>query len=154
MQEEGGKMDYDAEKKLHISFCGSYCHMCDWHTGKIKRTAKKALDMINEYDGFKRLFEAKVDVENLKRGLDILAESSICSGCKSEIAANERCQIRKCCSGRGFDLCSECSDFPCEMLKTNSGVIEWGCLENLREIKETGLGNWIEHQWLRHITES
>ncbi len=142
-------MNYEEEKKRYISFCGSYCHTCDWHTGKIKKTAQRALGVIHEYNGFKRLFEGKVDIDNLMKGLHILADSSICSGCKAETGANERCAIRRCCSNRGFDLCSECSEFPCETLKTNPGVIKFHCIENLNEIHERGLDKWIDEQWLK-----
>jgi len=30
-------MNYGEEKKRHISYCGSYCYRCDWHTGRIKK---------------------------------------------------------------------------------------------------------------------
>ena len=144
-------MNYEEEKKMHVSFCGSYCHVCDWHTGKIRKIAKAALDMVQEYGGFKRLFQDKVDVNHLLHGLNILAESSICSGCKAETGANERCAIRKCCSSKGFDLCSACSEFPCETLKKNPGVIKFHCIENLFKIKEIGIGQWIDQQWLEYI---
>ncbi len=144
-------MNYEEEKRMHVSFCGSYCHICDWHTGKIKRTAKRALDMIHEYDGFKRLYDKKVDVENLLQGLMILADSSICSGCKAETGADERCAIRKCCSSKGFALCSECPEFPCEILRKHPGVIRFHCIENLREIDNIGLEQWINKQWSEYI---
>lgn len=54
--------------------------------------------MAEEY-GFKRLLEGKIDVDNLKSGLRILANSGICSGCKTEIAIKpeeDRCKIRQC----------------------------------------------------------
>jgi hypothetical protein len=146
-------MNYEQEKKDHISYCGSYCHICDWHTGKIRKTAKDALDMINEYKGFKSLLKGKIDIDNLIKGLNMLAESGICSGCKSEIGANERCRIRKCCSSRGFDLCSECPDFPCDILRNDPGVIKWHCLENLEEIEKIGLDKWIHKQWSQYINE-
>ena len=140
-------MNYEEEKRMHVSFCGSYCHICDWHTGKIRKTATAALDMVDEYGGFKRLFQDKVGVDNLLHGLNMLAESSICSGCKAETGANERCAIRRCCSSRGFDLCSECSEFPCETLKTNPGVTKFHCIENLFKINEIGIRKWIDQQW-------
>ena len=140
-------MNYDEEKKRYLSFCGAYCRTCDWHTGKIRKTAKAALETIKEYNGFQKLFEGKVNSANLIRGLEILAESGICSGCKAEIKSDDRCKIRQCCSEKGFDLCSECSEFPCEMLKTNPGVIQFHSLVNLQEIAEMGFEHWIDKQW-------
>jgi hypothetical protein len=148
-------MNYDEEKKRHVSFCGSYCHTCDWHMGKIRKTFQSALDMVEQYE-FKKLLEGKADRENLITGLQILAGSGICSGCKSEIAEfpeEDRCQIRQCCHSKGFDFCNQCSDFPCETLKSNPGVIKFGCIENLKEIKERGIKAWVDKQWTEFVKE-
>ncbi len=142
-------MNYEEEKKRYISFCGAYCPTCDWFTGKVRKTFQPALEMVEEY-GFKKWLKEKVDIENFKEALRILVNTGICSGCKAEVAAtpeDDRCKIRQCCSGKGFDLCSECPEYACEMLKTDQGVIKFGCLENLQEIKEIGLEQWIEKQW-------
>lgn len=53
-------MDYKQEIARHTSFCGSYCHTCDWFTGRIKRAFRTALHMLDEY-GFGQLLEGKVD---------------------------------------------------------------------------------------------
>ncbi len=130
-------MNYDEEKKRYVSYCGSYCRTCDWFTGKIRKTFQAALDMVELY-GFGRLLKGRVDVENMKEGLRILAGSSIDSGCKADLAerrsrgekpSDDRCQIRQCCFQKGFDLCSECSDFPCDLLKNNPG---WSSFTALR----------------------
>jgi len=148
-------MNYEEEKKRYISFCGSYCHTCDWFTGQIRRTFQSAKDMVEEY-GFKKLLEGKTDRENLKAGLEILAQSGICSSCKAEIAKNpedDRCQIRQCCFQKGFEFCNQCSEFPCDTLKNNPGVIKFRCIENLKEIKEKGIEHWIDKQWAEFIKE-
>jgi len=147
-------MDYEQERKRYISFCGSYCHTCDWFTGRIRRVAQAALDLVDLY-GFRRLLEGKVDPENLRLGLEIIANSAICSGCKAEVAENpadDRCKIHQCCFRRGFDQCSECENFPCDLLKNNPGVIKFHCIENLREIQEMGLEKWIDKQWKDYVT--
>lgn len=146
-------MNYEEEKKRYISFCGSYCHTCDWFTGKIRKTFQPALEMQDEF-GFKNIFEGKVNIKNFKRGLELLADSGICSSCKAEVAENpeeDRCQIRQCCSQKGYDLCSECAEFPCDLLKNNPGVIKFHCIENLKEIEEKGLKYWVDKQWNKEI---
>ncbi len=141
-------LNYELEKKKHVSYCGSYCHTCDWFTGRIRRTFQTALDMVEQI-GFRRFLEGKVDVDNLKLGLGILANTPIDPGCKAEARdnPNDRCKIRQCCFKKGFDLCCECAEFPCELLKTNPGVIRFHCIENLQEIKEKGIEQWIDKQW-------
>lgn len=96
-------MDYDKEKKRYISFCGSYCRTCNWFTGKIRRTFQSALDMVEEY-GFRKMLEGKVDIDDFKLGLKILANTPIDSGCKAEIKKTpkeDRCKIRQCCFKKG-----------------------------------------------------
>ncbi len=184
-------MNYEAEKKGYVSFCGSYCHTCDWFTslenhtisretqsklhevedeitpnvnflfltgftGKIRRTFQAALDMVEGY-GLGRLIEGSVDKENFKSGLQRLARSSICPGCKAELKGNpedDRCKIRQCCFQKGFNLCNECRTFPCDLLQNNPGVIKFHCIDNLIEIKEKGIEHWIDKQWKDSKTES
>jgi hypothetical protein len=74
---KGAGMIYDLEKKYHISFCGSYCHICDWHTGRIRKAFQLASDMIDHLGLEKQLGE-ELDIDNFKLGLKNLAQSSIC----------------------------------------------------------------------------
>ena len=148
-------MDYEEEKKRYVSFCGSYCHTCDWFTGKIRRTFQAALDMVETYR-FRRLLEGKINIENFKLALEILANSGICSSCKAEIKERpeeDRCRIRQCCSRKGYDLCNECPEFPCNLLKNNPGVIKFHCIENLMEIEEKGIEHWINKQWKEYVRQ-
>ncbi len=146
-------MNYEEEKRRYVSFCGSYCRTCDWFTGRIRRTFQTALEMVEEY-GFGRWLEGKVDIGNLKEALKILANMPLDSGCKADVAENpedDRCKIRQCCFRKGFDLCNECPEFPCDLLESNPGVIKFHCIENLIEIKEKGIKYWIDRQLGAHL---
>jgi hypothetical protein len=153
---KGVKMNYDLEKKHHISYCGSYCHICDWHTGRIRRAFQLAYDMIDSL-GLRKQLGENVDIDNFKAGLKNLAQSSICPGCKAEASIHapgeDRCKIRQCCYSKDFLLCNECAEFPCETLKSNPGVIRFHCIENLHEIKDKGHKAWIDRQWKEYVTE-
>ncbi len=143
-------MDYELEKKQHISYCGSYCHHCNWHTGKIRSIYGAALRMFDDY-GLKRFIEKEAEIERFRKGLEAISRSSICPGCKAEAPIHkpgeDRCEIRQCCYEQGLDLCCECNDFPCEKLKNNPGVIKFNCLKNLDEIKDKGVREWIDKEW-------
>lgn len=145
-------MNYELEKKHHISFCGSYCHLCDWHTGEIRKTFSAALHLFDDL-GLQRVLADGVDSAEFRRGLESLVRSSICPGCKAEAPIRKpgehRCEIRQCCFRKGLGLCSECDDFPCKTLETNPGVIKFHCLENLTCIRNQGLEHWIEREWER-----
>ncbi len=146
-------VNYEEEKKRYVSFCGSYCRTCDWFTGRIRNTFQSALNMMETHGGFRKLLEGKADIVNFKKGLTILANTSIDSGCKADIAKNpenDRCRIRQCCYRQGFNLCCECPEFPCDLLENNPGVVKFGCIENLMEIKERGIEHWIDKKLHEH----
>ena len=146
-------MHHQREQKFLISYCGSYCHQCDWFTGKIKKLASEALKMFDTYNGFRRLLDGQVNADDVRKALEILSNTSICSGCKLQIAdgiETDRCDIRRCCFEKGFDICADCAEFPCEKLRTNAGVIKFNCIENLYEIKRDGIEQFIEKQWKMH----
>ena len=69
----------------------------------------------------------------------------ICKGC-SDINTT-KCLIYKCVNERNLNSYGECPEFPCEMLKSHPGVVKFKCIENLEEIKEKGLKEWLEKQW-------
>jgi hypothetical protein len=115
--------------------------------------------MLETY-GFTKQLMGKVDIENLKTGLSILTNSSIDSGCKADLSERiskgekpetDRCKIRPCCHQKGYDLCNECNDFPCHLLTTNPGVVKFNCIENLEEIRDRGLQNWLDRQWKEYL---
>nr|MDO8099213.1 DUF3795 domain-containing protein [Candidatus Njordarchaeota archaeon] len=115
-------MNYEAEKHHFISYCGSYCKLCDWFTGRIRRAAEATLDLVMGRSVLKRQLEQKgVDFANFTKGLVALTDSSICPSCKAEAKkernAEDRCRIRQCCSNKGFILCSDCEEFRAKPLQ-------------------------------------
>jgi len=149
----GYAMDYEKELELYISYCGSYCHTCVWFTGEIRRVFREALRTFDEY-GLGRRLAGIIDADAFRDGLVRLSESGICSGCKAEVKekpGEDRCKIRQCAHSKGYLLCSECPEFPCNMLKSHPGVVKFGCIENLIEIKEKGVENWVKKQWREYV---
>jgi len=83
-------LNYEAEKTRFISYCGSYCKLCDWFTGKIRRAAETTLDLVQDRSVLKPQFEQKgVDFDNFTKGLTALTESSICPSCKADVKKTE-----------------------------------------------------------------
>ncbi len=109
--------------------------------------------MFKDFGGFVKQFQREgIDGDNFSRGLEVLAESGICSGCKAEIpdyskGERDRCEIRQCCFEKEYPLCSNCASFPCPKLKSNPGVIKWRTIENLETIEKIGIKQWIDSQW-------
>lgn len=67
-----------------------------------------ALEMVEEI-GFRKILEDKGNIDNFKRGLEILANIPIDPRCKAEARdnPNDPCKIRQCCYKKSFDLCCE-----------------------------------------------
>jgi hypothetical protein len=72
---------------------------------------------------------------------------SRCIGC-SLGEQHSWCSIWNCCVKKhGFDTCTECNEiFNCEIFLRRK-VAEWiPAFDNLRQIKEVGLENWLKEQ--------
>jgi len=141
-------MKYEKEKEVFLSCCGSYCHTCDWFSGKIRAQGEGARRMLGEYSNFPKLLGG--DGEKVAEAMTRLASSSICSGCQQEGADDDRCTIRSCCRSKGLTHCADCPDFPCKTLSENPGVIRFKTLENLAEIERIGWQAWVDGQWKEH----
>ncbi|MDH4209863.1 MAG: DUF3795 domain-containing protein [candidate division WOR-3 bacterium] len=72
-----------------------------------------------------------------------------CDGCRSDRTGNHwapKCKILQCCVyERNLEFCAQCPDFPCRSLE------DWGreyehhakAVETLREMKKTGIEQWL-----------
>jgi len=72
---------------------------------------------------------------------------SRCIGCKLG-EQHSWCSIWNCCVKKyGFETCAECSEiFNCKIFIRRK-VVEWiPAAENLRQIEEVGLENWLKEQ--------
>jgi hypothetical protein len=113
--------------------------------------AKKLLYYV-ERSGSLRLIvenESACDYDEFVKGLKWLAsQDKPCRGCRFGGGWSwwPDCPVRDCVLEKGLDLCCECPSFPCDMLKSNPGVMKFHCIENLEEIKEKGIEHWIDKQ--------
>jgi hypothetical protein len=145
-------MNYETEKRVFLSCCGSYCHTCDWFSGRIRAQGEGTRRMLAEFSNFPKLFGE--NEKKIAKAMARLAETSICSGCQQEGGVGDRCSIRACCHSKGLTHCSECPAFPCKMLSENPGVIKFKTLENFAEIKRIGWEAWVDRQWKEHVERS
>jgi len=135
--------DYKKESEL-IAYCGIYCRLCDYFTGKIRNSARNLLSVVSTHSELKRFADtAKAfDFENFVKGLNWLSEeSSPCvGGCRGGWGWGD-CPLRKCCVEKGVRFCYECVDFPCETLKRFPKRVE-----HLSQLKQEGLESWIKRK--------
>ncbi|MBY9003199.1 MAG: DUF3795 domain-containing protein [Candidatus Lokiarchaeota archaeon] len=81
---------------------------------------------------------------------------SKCPGCGGPNFSDKHpsCSILTCCTkNNGFETCADCDNYPCEKLKNwdkaDSFVTHKVSFQNLYEIKQNGITNFIEKQILR-----
>ncbi len=73
-----------------------------------------------------------------------------CDGCKSDrvTAWCTECDIKKCNRRKGLNFCSECGEYPCEILNDfmhmEDYVYHMEIPEDFEEIKKTGLNAWYQ----------
>jgi hypothetical protein len=135
--------DYGKESEL-VAYCGIYCRLCDYFTGKIRDSARDLLGIVKKHSELKLFADtAKAfDFENFVKGLEwVSKEISPCvGGCRGGGGWRD-CPMRKCCIERGVRFCYECNNFPCETLKKFPKHVD-----ELNEIKKMGLESWIKQK--------
>ncbi len=135
--------DYEKESEL-VAYCGIYCRLCDYYTGKIRDSVRNSLEIVRKHGDLKLFADTakSFDFENFVKGLEWLAkEISLCVGGCRGCGGWGDCPIRKCCRGKRLRFCFECNDFPCEVLKKYPKHIG-----ELNEIMKISLEGWIKRK--------
>ena len=132
---------YEREGEL-VAYCGIYCRLCDYYAGRIRNSARDLLGIAKAHTELKLFADSSkaFDFDNFVKGLEWLSnEMTPCvGGCRGGGGWGD-CPIRKCCIERKLRFCYECTQYPCEILSKYPKRIE-----ELGQIKQVGLENWIK----------
>lgn len=125
------------ENKEFAAPCGLYCGAC---------SIRAAYNRKDE-----QLLKAMADGVAVYLGHAVEASDMACGGCLSDTLAApcRECKIRDCAFAKGFTRCSECGEFPCELVTNfnNDGLPHHSeVLKNIRRQKEIGIDSWIKEQ--------
>lgn len=135
--------DYEKESEL-VAYCGIYCRLCDYYTGRIRDSARNLLEIVKSHGELKLFADtAKAfDFENFVKGLEWISDeiSPCVGGCRGGGGWGD-CPLRKCCIEKGVKFCYECNNFSCETLKNFPKRVD-----ELDEIKKIGLESWIKQK--------
>ena len=135
--------DYEKESQL-VAYCGIYCRLCDYYTGRIRDSARNLLEIVKSHGELKLFADTAkaLDFENFVKGLEWISDeiSPCVGGCRGGGGWGD-CPLRKCCIEKGVKFCYECNDFSCETLKNFPKRVD-----ELDEIKKIGLESWIKHK--------
>jgi hypothetical protein len=100
------------------------------------------------------LYQANENVElrsTVSKILGIPPEKAVCAGCRNEQGRcahhDQTCRLYPCAGRKGVAFCSECEDFPCDILHPYADRPElWHNTKvfNLLMIKKLGLETWAQ----------
>jgi hypothetical protein len=134
-----------------VGYCGNYCRTCHWYTDALRKPASQLSDLVRNH------FEVALWInykggssQETVKGLRILSKCACAFNCKGG-SGWDSCPVRKCCIGKGFDFCFECSEFPCERnwgeKSEHANIFTAGKIRRLKEMREIGVEEWIKKQW-------
>ena len=109
----------------NIAYCGLDCSRCP--------------ALIATREGDKEALAAVAARWSSDTGRGIVVESILCDGCKSGSTRINTfcaaCAIRDCASGRGYETCAHCDDYPCGRLESFPAFLAEGkaCLDLIRQ---------------------
>jgi len=122
------------------SVCGIYCGTCPVYRVRHDTERKNAERIL----------------QRLSEQLKVPVEQVTCEGCLHEgrsSIAFERCEIAQCAASKpGVTRCSDCPDFPCDLITSqcNSGVPHHGNgLKNIRRQQKIGIYEWCQEEYER-----
>ncbi len=129
------------------SYCGLYCGACDIHVS-LKTGVKSRFARFWNADFLRKFVQAN--------GIQIADKDEIkmsCQGCKSdEVFINCRlCRIRSCAAVKAVAHCTDCAEYPCVTYRDIGKAVRLlphvgSAPENLAEIGEKGVGDWLSGQ--------
>jgi hypothetical protein len=128
--------EYKDDRRLAAP-CGLYCGACVIRSA-VKKNDPQFIEFIA--DGLARYLGHPVGVEEVD-----------CDGCLSAVRAApcRECEIRDCAAAKGIVWCSQCPDFPCQVI-TDFNNDEFDhhseVLDNIRRQQEVGIDGWIGEQ--------
>jgi hypothetical protein len=146
----GGESMADlAELGRLVTYCGGFCGSCGMYKGRvIAKVAADLKELIDTHD-FAEWVPVYEDIDfsfdDFQRGLEFFSDEERGPYCQHPCkeGGGAPCQIRPCAREKGFDVCFECPEFPCEKL---AWVIERHPerLEDHERFKALGWQGWID----------
>lgn len=126
-----------SSNKDFVAPCGLYCGACS-----IRAAYNRKDD---------QMLRAMADGVSLYLGHKVEANDLACEGCLSDVVSIScrECKIRDCAFARGLNRCSECADFPCDLVKNfnKDGLPHHGeVVKNIRRQKEISADSWLAEQ--------
>jgi hypothetical protein len=136
--ETGAKKAVEEGGEKLVAPCGLYCGACPMYLATQENNEKRLESLMQQFSAGKM---------QMKR------EDLLCDGCigGGRVASFcRRCAMRSCAAGKSnVTRCSDCPDVPCAKVTNfnNDGMQHHSeVLENLRHIREMGIGRWTKYE--------
>lgn len=130
-----------------VTYCGVYAGTCArWHTSGQFRTLAAMLAELADAHGFQHWMPGSVkefDYTEFRKGLEFLSRDDTWLVCRTCCKGGDGhdCRIRNCCRERGVDLCFDCEEFPCDLVRDHTQL-----MDRSREYRRFGKSEWLRQQ--------
>lgn len=131
-----------------LTYCGTSCGTCARSPSYTAfRQAAALVGELVDAHGFRHWLPKtgiEFDYAEFRKGLDFFADPHswlVCRGtCQGGSGGPPGCP-RECCQKRGLEVCFECPEFPCAMLKDNTEI-----MGRAKIYRRLGRQKWIRRQ--------
>ncbi len=128
----------------HVTYCGLYCRLCS-NLARIPQQSSALQETLRK-EGWE--YFGQYCVSNFEEFWAALGELSrtgmTCKSCRGG-CGDPDCSIRECARERNMELCSSCSEYPCEHI-TDLARRYPNLIPDGRRQQEIGLDRWIQEQ--------
>jgi hypothetical protein len=92
--------------------------------------------------GFEFRPSGSFDFTQFLTGLDWFIQHASCPGCRHG-GGPAWCEVKQCCAAKGWRICFECEEFPCNRTKD---VSDPDTMDRYERFKKIGFEKWVEEQ--------
>lgn len=137
------------DKLEQVTYCGLYCGLCS-HRNRIPQRARMLRESMHK-EGWDFWGKEEAHFSKFWLYLNELAESESECSCRGGKCGPPFCGIRKCAQRKGIEVCTFCSEYPCDRIL---GIAKGypTMLADGKRMKESGIDIWIKEQEERRKT--
>ena len=128
----------------YVAYCGLYCELCA-HRNRIPQQAKQLQKSLHEEgmdDWYQYIPEMKNTFPTFWQFLKKLA--SLNCTCRTGGGPPD-CKIRQCAKQKDIEVCPECKEYPCTLIKTLAEHYPT-LIQDGKRLQKLDLEKWVKEQ--------
>jgi hypothetical protein len=129
----------------HVTYCGLYCKLCAQQS-RIPKQAFELKQSLHE-EGFDDFYQY---VPEMKEVFPLFWQflqklATFDCNCRFGKGGPPDCKIRNCAKEKGIDVCPQCKEYPCALIKSLAEHYPT-LIQDGKHLQKVGIEKWVKEQ--------